>query len=357
LFHNFLTILSYRLTEKKLLTKKMGSGASKAPSYTGLDHGIELVFMRSLQDLYFHSFELFFAESLVYLTAFLGFLHAITQKKNSGEYMLFYSIGFIAASVVDPFCLISEQIRNYYHSHASVLLYDRHVAPWQFPLFACIAYVPGAIVWSLDFKSVVAEYFLMIFVSSWTFYCFDLFACRYLLYQWHVSDPLYQAKTECVPLASSMWVCCYASTASILARIAYQVIAKRKMDFPLQKSLTNIGWYGILAICTFLFLPLHIIPITFFYFPSFILNLNLEYFCVQIFGVSSLLLAIGLESHARETSTSDREGDTSSSLAFIQSLVWFCGLFYVIFFLDPSKVISTSVHQPYGGVSKERSSL
>ena len=66
--------------------------------------------------------------------------------------------------------------------NASVLMADRHVAPWQFPLFALIAYLPGAAVWALRLDSLVAETCLVACVASLTFYPFDLLACRWLVY-------------------------------------------------------------------------------------------------------------------------------------------------------------------------------
>ena len=317
---------------------------STAKAYTNSD-GVELLFFRSPFREARDSPELFFAELIVYLTFVIGFIHA---KKNGGEHLLFLFIAFAAASFVDPFCLISENIRNYFHSHASILMWDRHVAPWQFPLFGCIAYVPGAIVWSLNLD-IIPETLLMAFVSSWTFYCFDLFACRWLLYQWHVSDPLYTARTECVPLASSMWVMTYAITASFLARISYRYLFPKEKPEPF-----GTEWWAAFAICTVVFLPLHILPITFFYFPSFILHLNLEYYCVWGFGLAGLLLSL---ISAYKWPNSAQTITTYPSLVIFQSGVWFGGLLFVLLYLDPQNVLSTSVHQPYGGITSKSSEL
>ena len=108
---------------------------SAASQYTGKS-SMEWIYFRSPFDLLKSSPELFAAEVLVYITCLLCFIHA--SRKGSTN-LLFFWIAFTAASLVDPYCLISEEIRNYYHSHASILMFDRHVAPWQFPLFCCIA--------------------------------------------------------------------------------------------------------------------------------------------------------------------------------------------------------------------------
>jgi hypothetical protein len=127
---------------------------------------MELIALRSPLDLFQNSPELFAAESITYVCFCLGLVHAY---KNGREHLTFFLIALCAASAVDPFCLISPQIRNYFHSHASVLLIDRHVAPWQFPFFADLAYVGGAMVWSLNLD-LVSETALVAFVCSYTFY-------------------------------------------------------------------------------------------------------------------------------------------------------------------------------------------
>jgi len=325
----------------------MSGGGGGAASYTGRQ-GVELAYLRSPWDEAATSFELFWAEAFVYLTALIGFVHAV---RSSSQHALFFAIAFAAASFVDPFCLISEQIRNYFHSHASVLLWDRHVAPWQFPLFACIAYVPGAVVWQLGLP-LLAETGLVIFAASWSFYCFDLFACRWLLYQWHVSDPLYAARTECVPLASSMWVTTYAGTASLLARLAYRyVVDHRKLRMP---DAFSLQWWSLFAFCTVAFLPLHIVPISLFYFPSFHFKLDKEYEVVWMFGLAGLALAVG---DYLISGPSKQNPPSFSFLVPLQSLVWLGALAYVILVLEPGDVVSTSVHQPYGGASAKTSSL
>ena len=127
--------------------------------------------------------------------------------------MLLLAITLVAASAVDPFCLISPQIRNYYHDHASLLLADRHVAPWQFPLFCDLAYLGAAAVWRLQLPLKV-ELAAVAVVNSYTFYPADQFFCKWLVYQWHDSDPLYADRNgagsgQCVPAGSSMWVMTY----------------------------------------------------------------------------------------------------------------------------------------------------
>ena len=112
------------------------------------------------------------------------------------------------------FCLISENLRNYWHNHASVLMFDRHVAPWQFPLFCNIAYLGTATVWEnlllREHCGAFVEAIAAGVLSSYTFYIFDQIACKYNIYQWHAQDELYVDRHgECVPAASSMWVIAY----------------------------------------------------------------------------------------------------------------------------------------------------
>lgn len=318
-------------------------------NYTGID-GIELALFRSPVEFASENVELLVAECLVYASFSAGVVHAY---RNGAEHLLFLLVAFTAASVVDPFCLISENIRNYFHSHASVLLWDRHVAPWQFPLFACIAYVPGALVWSLNLH-VIPETLLTIFVASWTFYGFDLFACRWLLYQWHVSDPLYTARTECVPLASSMWVMTYAGTASFLARLSYHIFDKvLGVGRP---KMFDLDWWACFFVSTIVFLPLHIIPISVFYFPSVYFGWGKEYHVVWGFGLSGLIGAAFTHQFFRKP-PDQVHIDEHLDKAFLQSLIWFSSLSGVLLFLDPHQVVSTSVHQPYGGLNAHTSAL
>jgi len=205
-------------------------------------------------------------------------------------------------------------------------------------------------VWSLNLRNPFAESCLVAFVSSWSFYCFDLFACRWLLYQWHDSDPLYSARTECVPLASSMWIMTYAATASLLARISYSYVIRSGEKSP---ESFDRPWWALFAFCTLVFLPLHIVPINLFYFPSFYFKLNLEYECVWGFSIGCLLLSVILPETQEKKDTNAKTEHLH--LAIFQSWVWFTGLAYVIFMTDPGDVVSTSVHQPYGGKSAKSS--
>lgn len=295
-----------------------------ASAYTGKD-SMEFYFLRSPVDEFKHSPELFSAEAITYLACFVGWLHA---RRNGQTALLFFWLSFLAASLVDPICLISEEVRNYYHSHASVLMFDRHVAPWQFPLFCCIAYIPGAAVWSLGL-GLVSETLLMVFVSSWSFYCFDMFACKWLLYQWHTNDPLYLAKTQCVPLASSMWVMCYAATASLLSRKLGKLSARN------------------LVVGIAVFLPLHIAPIAVLYFPVHFFELHLEFEVVWGFALACLLGSVVV--HLSGWEERQRASTSGRWLALLQTAVWFGGVFLVLQFLDPSHVLSYAIHQPYGG--------
>jgi hypothetical protein len=295
----------------------------------------ELIALRSPVDLLLHSPEMFLAETITYLTFAIGLAHA---RRNGPEHVLFLLVALCAASFVDPFCLISPQIRNYFHSHASVLLYDRHVAPWQFPFFGCLSYVGGAVVWSLRLRSIAAEACLVAFVSSYTFYVFDVFACRWLLYQWHNQDPLYAARTLCVPLASSMWVMTYSLTASALARLAARFFAKHEIDLHQWWNMTAAVFLSVLA-----FLPLHVVPISIFYFPTIVFG-KYSYEVVVVFGLACL--AVGLTSLSPRTNP---PGDAAIHLAMAQSLVWFGGVAAALVLLDPGHVVSTCVHEPYGG--------
>ena len=313
---------------------------------------MELLLARSPAALLRDNPELFAIEALTYAACAAGWIHA---RRSSPAHALYWAIAFTAASVVDPFCLLSPQLRNYYHSPASVLMLDRHVAPWQFPLFACIAYVPGAVVWALRLKSAVAEAALVAVVASWTFYTADMYACRYLIYQWDQTDPLYTARTSCVPLASSMWVMTYALTASALARACEAYVAKKQIGWD-----DKWTWWGLFFVATLAFLPLHIVPISIFYFPAFYFA-GKEHEAVWFFW--ALCLAVGLVGSrfltARVSDASDADSPSTTSFAFheastrkwavAQSVAWFGGLALAGAALDPGNVVSTCLHQPYGG--------
>lgn len=156
-----------------------------------------------------------------------------------------------------------------------------------------------------------------------------------------------------------MWVMTYAMTASFLARLSYRTLRQRDIRAPRMFSLV---WWGIFIVSTLIFLPLHIVPISLFYFPPFALGLHMEYEVVWGFGLGCLVVALlfsraftkreGLDDDARESSSR-----VSLMLIFLQSAVWFGGLLYVIAVMDPSSVSSTCVHQPYGGEGKKTSAL
>ena len=130
---------------------------------------MEFVTLRSPLDMLEASPALLAAEIITYGTFLLCAWHA---WRNGAEHCLLLFVTLTAASAVDPFCLISPQIRNYYHDHASVLLADRRVAPWQFPLFADLAYLGAAAVWRLNLPLEV-ELAAVAVVNSYTFYPAD----------------------------------------------------------------------------------------------------------------------------------------------------------------------------------------
>jgi hypothetical protein len=307
---------------------------------------MQLILFRSPYSLLQTSPELFIGELTTYLTFFFGYLHA---KKNGNEHLLFLLLSCAAASFVDPICLIHPQIRNYFHSHASILMIDSIVAPWQFPLFANIAYVPGAIVWCLNLKSLVAETALVAVVASWTFYGFDLVACRWLLYQWHQGDPLYQERTQCVPLGSSMWVMTYACTASLLARVAGKLIKRYQLVYD------NWIWWSMFFTMTLVFLPLHIIPITLTYFPLWYFYRQ-DWLAVWGFWLVCVFIGLGMSNFLQNRDLK-KPKDKALYFAILQSIVWFGGITSVGLFIDPGNVISTSRHEPYGGKGGSTSPL
>jgi len=303
---------------------------------------VELIALRSPADLYAKSPEMFFAELITYVTFALGLWHA---RRNGPAHVLFFLIALCAASFVDPFCLISPQIRNYFHSHASVLMWDRHVAPWQFPFFADLAYVGGAVVWALGLD-LVSETLLVGFVSSYTFYVFDVYACRWLLYQWHNQDPLYQARTLCVPLASSMWVMTYSMTASLLGRLGARFVERHGLTWDAYTMAFALP-AGVLV-----FLPLHIVPISLVYFPTYVAGQG-SYAAVLGFGLACLAVAaVRTKAFAQR-----RPSDAALWIAVAQSAVWFGGCFSVLVLLDPGNVVSKCVHEPFGGASAATSAL
>ena len=141
---------------------------------------IEFLTFRSPIEMYHDSPATLSAEVITHTTFLLCLVHSI---KNGSEHTLLLFITLLAASAVDPFCLISPQLRNYYHDHASVLAWDRHVAPWQFTLFANLAYLGAAAVWRMKLPLNV-ELAAVAVVCSYTFYPADQFFCKWIVYQW-----------------------------------------------------------------------------------------------------------------------------------------------------------------------------
>jgi len=320
---------------------------------------MELYTLRSPIEMYAQSPALLAAETITYLTFLLCFLHAY---RNGGEHMLLLAITLVAASAVDPFCLISPQIRNYYHDHASLLLADRHVAPWQFPLFCDLAYLGAAAVWRLQLPLKV-ELAAVAVVNSYTFYPADQFFCKWLVYQWHDSDPLYADRNgagsgQCVPAGSSMWVMTYGITGSLVARYA----AKKYYDQGTPLRTMDVNWCRSFLLGVLVFLPGHIFPL----FPLFYAPIAMIYgdatLAVRLFfGMCAVYWAqhwwLNRPTALANNTIQHVGARQSTQVLVLAALVWFGGLTCVGLFIPPESVRSLSVHQPFGGQNEATSAL
>ena len=341
---------------------------------------VEILTYRSPLEMIHSSPATLSAEVITHTTFLLCLIHAST---NGAEHTLLLFITLCAASAVDPFCLISPQLRNYYHDHASLLAWDRHVAPWQFTLFANLAYLGTAAVWRLKLPLKI-ELAAVAVVCSYTFYPADQFFCKWMVYQWHDQDPLYADRNgagsgQCVPCGSSMWVMAYSMCGSLLARLAvrYDITNIKTLTFSTRHNVPLISysreWWSKLVVCILIFLPGHIFPV----FPLFYAPIAMLYgdaaLAVQLFFGGCSVVTVLYMIMARQTRQTQQ---TQQALQARQSqqnpitkkpvgtmwlvgagVVWFGGLAAVGVFLDPSEVRSYSIHQPYGGKNAVESSL
>jgi hypothetical protein len=295
------------------------------------------------------------AEIITYSTFVFCFIHS---NKNGSSHTLLLFITLLAASIVDPFCLISSQLRNYYHDHASILAWDRHVAPWQFPLFSNLAYLGSAAVWNLKLP-IKVETAAVAVVCSYTFYPADQFFCKWLVYQWHDQDPLYADRNgagtgKCVPCGSSMWVMTYSMCGSFLARCATKYYKKYY-----KKELVNYSkdWWLLMATCVCIFLPAHIFPI----FPLLYAPIAMIYgdaaLAVQLFFGGCCIWWVYKHITITTTEMSATKSDVAKGWLIAAGIIWFGGLTAVGVLIDPANVRSYSIHQPYGGKGVQESPL
>ena len=302
------------------------------------------------------------SEVITYTTFLLCARHA---WRNGIEHQILLVVTLFAASAVDPFCLISEQIRNYYHDHASILMADRHVAPWQFPLFCNLAYLGTASVWKLNLPLKV-ETAAVAVVNSYTFYPADQFFCSFLVYQWHQTDPLYFDRNgagshACVPCGSSMWVMTYGMCGSLLARLStkwYKYTYKTNL-----RSVFSMEGLKILGTLILIFLPLHIVPV----FPLLYAPIAMLYgdaaLAVRVFfwgctGFCVYNFKAEKQSKGNEVMLESRDGAPNDKCVLtLACLIWFGGFAVSGYILDPSNIVSLSVHQPYGGSRKNASNF
>ena len=313
------------------------------------------------------------AECITYVAFIFSLLHALssrsrsrsrsslsTSKKNvnkNDDRLMLLTITLLGASIVDPFCLVSEQIRNYYHDRASVLMFGKHVAPWQFPLFANLAYLGGASARRVFERSGArdekgktvqmwwfAEASLASIINSFTFYSFDMIACKYLIYQWHDQDPLYADRTgECVPCASSMWVVAYGFIGSLLARYSHH-----------QHAVNGRPWTECAAAATLVFIPAHILPISLLYVPYIVLfrsGAGAVRFSLALCALTVITYFTLAKPRVPSPSAVNLK-NRQSMLLFAAIAAWFGGLAFHGWFLPPENVVSTCIHQPYHETSE-----
>ena len=300
---------------------------------------------------------LFSAEAITYAAFAFALLHArrCSRRSKDDDHFMLLIVTLLGASIVDPVCLCWDQIRNYYHDRASILLFGKHVAPWQFPLFANLAYLGGAsarrifsahhahIERNAPFKSWwVPEACLTALFGSFTFYNFDMIACKYLVYQWHDHDPLYAHRTgECVPTASSAWVMAYGFVGSLLSRFAQQHFATTR----------GAKWWRCAAAATASFIPLHIAPISLIYVP-FVALFDSGAGAVRLgIAICSMVVLVHFSSPSsslsRKLPQPARSGKVDAALA-CALVAWFGGIAFHGAFIRPENVVSTCIHQPFG---------
>jgi hypothetical protein len=117
----------------------------------------------------------------------------------------------------------------------------------------------------------------------------------------------------------------------------------------LARKLKHLNWQTV-CLGVLIFLPLHIVPITLFYFPVFGLELHLERQVVWLFGLSGLFGGVAYARREAVLPTSQPTG--ALRWALLQTTVWFGSIALVLFNIDPAHVTSCSIHQPYGGTSE-----
>jgi hypothetical protein len=286
---------------------------------------------------------LFVAEVLTHLSFLLALVHAC--RHEGGQHLMMVLVPTIAASFVDPFFLISE--RSYFHDRACILLADRRVAPWQFDLFGCIACLAASRVWTLNL-AIVPETCLTALMGGLTFYGFDMIACKFMIYQWHQHDPLYSARTsECVPSGSTYWTMGYAATASVLTRLTYLYARVEK-----GKSLkpNSREWWKLTLILSLMFLPLHVVPFFVWYAPLG-MAFGMETFALVTFNILLVIIFAATLRNPRILKAIHEPANSPAVDAWLDlaHIVWFGGIAFVAYALNPEDISNHSRHQPWGG--------
>jgi len=226
---------------------------------------------------------------------------------------------------------VSDEMRNYYHDQASLMMFDRHVAPWQLCYFAMIGYLPVASIWSLDYQNMIGNMFGSAILATYTFYNFDMISAKFLLYTWHDNDPLYAGRTDEVPCGSSYWVMTYGMGASLMGQLGYSLL----VHFP---SIPFLAWLVLIII---VFIPIHLLP--FLAYDATVGEIHISpQESVWIFCVVSVI--IWFLSGSKRLKYDFPPKHAILDLAVIIS---FAAVWCMVFFADPTQVISTSIHQPF----------
>ena len=128
---------------------------------------------------------------------------------------------------------------------------------------------------------------------------------------------------------------------------------------------------GQIALGTAVFICFHILPISFFYVPTvFIAGIFHGATAVRVFVVGSALVVIGVAASAkggdddqggadvltavRAPLPSVREGRGLLDAAVV---TWYAGLLSIGSFIDSARVVSTSLHQPFGAGDEQCSEM
>mmetsp|Transcript_3746 Transcript_3746/g.9125 ORF Transcript_3746/g.9125 Transcript_3746/m.9125 type:complete len:411 (-) Transcript_3746:65-1297(-) len=305
---------------------------------------MQLVSLRSPWDVWATEPTLLVMEVATWLIFVCLAIHAV---RSGGRHVCLLLLGAIGGAVLDPFCLLSPEVNNYWHSQAMVMLYNYREPFYQTPLIANVPYICIALAWELPlhrFSTILSSIFAGSF-AVFTWHICDVVGVQMVWWTWHVHDPLYEERSSGVPVASSFWMFAWTLALALVVQATAPLLCRmpRLLAVP---AVALLGGVGMPIAQTLVFMVYYHPMIQVAGLSAATTTLAAQAAGAAVGAVNLALLARGQPPGAG----GDRKAPgCGRALLYLALAVWFGSLLAVATLSDAGLVRTHSIRQPFGG--------